>query len=71
MEDTAPGRSGGTCLVVPVLEPAAAVLTAEVPHHAVQLPGRPLLTQLRAIVAGHTSQSQTPGKILLVQQFAA
>ena len=47
----------GTCLVVPVLEATAALLAAEVPHHAVQLPCRPLLTQLRAVIASHTPQS--------------
>lgn len=60
-----------TCLVVPVLELAAAVLAAEVPHHAVQLLGRPLLAQLRAVVAGDAPQPQTPGEVLFVQEFAA
>lgn len=64
------GRAGAH-LVVPVLELAAAVFAAEVPHHAVQLLGRPLLAQLRAVVAGDTPQSQTPGEILFVQEFAA
>ena len=64
-------KGAGADLVVPVMELLGTRLTAEVPGDPPQRACDAPLTQLAAVVTGHTLQPQTLGELLLEQQLAA